>query len=321
VFVTNWPLGGMGGGPGAVGGKGGGLVGLGMTAVGAVAIPALLNEIWNGKGGLLEGLNKQAASNNNSAKSLIATGDVEAMQRAVDALRHLPDGLNPLQRALYDLNASGVKTHNEDMIAALEAAIAAQTKFKDNSYDAAEKVKGAANGLAGGLGLAAAAANKSYRLLVADRTAMEKARGKTNRVSFLGAGTSADQLHAANYLANRFAHSNAPFYRSSANAARTLAELEALQRRFHAKTGHDNAQLARDILLVKGAISALKTSSAHKSDEVKVQTTKAGQAVALAVRKKNLSVNLTTVTNVKVDGRNVASANYHYYGRDHQVPN
>jgi hypothetical protein len=201
-----------------------------------------------------------------------------------------------------------------------DAALAAAV-FADDSYDAAEKIKGAANAAAGGLTQAAVAANKSYRLLLADRAALEKARGKTDRVSFLGAGTSADQLHAANYLANRFAHSNAPFYRSSANAARTLAELEALQRRFHAKTGHDNARLASDILLVRGAINSLKTSSAHKSDEVKVQTTKAGQAVALAVRKKNLSVNLTTVTNVKVDGRNVASANYHYYGRDHQVPN
>jgi hypothetical protein len=104
------------------------------------------------------------------------------------------------------------------------------------------------------------------------------------------AGTKAAQIAAANYLANRFAHSNAPFYRSTANAAKTLRALEALQVRFHKQTGHDNAQLARDILLVRSAINAAKTTAAHKADQVKVETTKSGQRVALAVRKKNLAV-------------------------------
>jgi hypothetical protein len=295
------------------------VVGLGMTAVGAVAIPALLNEIWNGKGGLLEGLNKQAASNNNSAKSLIATGDVEAMQRttpAAPARRSQPLAARPLRPQ----RVGGQDAH-EDMIAALEAAIAAQV-FKDNSYDAAEKIKGAAND-AGGRADARRpkAANKSYRLLVADRA---RSRRPAARPTACRSSVPARQPTRSTPRTTSPTASPTPTPRSTAARPTPRGRSRSSRPSSAGSTprpGTTTPELASDILLVKGAINALKTSSAHKSDEVKVQTTKAGQAVALAVRKKNLSVNLTTVTNVKVDGRNVASANYHYYGRDHQVPN
>jgi hypothetical protein len=50
------------------------------------------------------------------------------MQAALDGLKSIPASLNPVQRALYELNANGVKVHTETLEAALAQAIVDQRK-------------------------------------------------------------------------------------------------------------------------------------------------------------------------------------------------
>lgn len=73
------------------------------------------------------GLDAQANANNENATRLLRTGTLAELRKSLDGLRQMPDQLDPLQRALYELNANGVKTHTE----ALEAAIAAEIASRE----------------------------------------------------------------------------------------------------------------------------------------------------------------------------------------------
>lgn len=88
----------------------------------------------------------------------------------------------------------------------------------------------------------------------------KKELGQRNRIGLLtGAGSKHDKILDADTLAQKFAHANARFYKSSENAERTLSGLKALQARFLAQGDTKSAaKIGRDIKLVSAAIKRLK---------------------------------------------------------------
>lgn len=145
VFVTNWPMGGLGGGAGGPGGlaaKGGGLgaalgggalLGAAATAASAAAVAGALIAVQ--KLGIEPGHQSQAGSNIEGTQAIIARGDADELQSAIDGLRAMPDKLNPLERVMYDLNANGVKVHTESLITAMEERLGNVTKNDVGSPD------------------------------------------------------------------------------------------------------------------------------------------------------------------------------------------
>lgn len=64
-----------------------------------------------------------AAKNIDATQGLMARGSSTDIKAAISNLSTLPDRLDPLQKALYELNANGVKTHTEDLVTALKDAL------------------------------------------------------------------------------------------------------------------------------------------------------------------------------------------------------
>ncbi len=121
VFVTNWPLGGIGGGIGA-GAAGAGFAGAAaMTAAGAILIPTVLAAVQSQV--IQPALQGQATGNAGATSDVVARGNVAEMTAALHSLDTLPDRLDPLQSALYNLNANGVKVHTEVLKRELKGAL------------------------------------------------------------------------------------------------------------------------------------------------------------------------------------------------------
>jgi hypothetical protein len=153
VFVTNLGPGGLGGGGGAGGGgvKGAGL----LTALGAVAIPAILEYVQSNY--IQPGEQGQANANADATSKLIASGDIPKMEAALAGLKSVPDSLSPIQRALYELNANGVKVHTETLEAALAQGIV-DAMNKGAKHHGAETGTGVVPSIIGGI-------KKSFPLL------------------------------------------------------------------------------------------------------------------------------------------------------------
>lgn len=115
-------VGGLGGGPGG----GNGIWGTGVTgkwllgtAGSALLMVTAMKTVWDNF--IFPSLDKEAGENISDIDRVLARGNYEEIRRMADNLRNLPSTLDPMQRLLYDLNASGVKVHNESLIQALEA--------------------------------------------------------------------------------------------------------------------------------------------------------------------------------------------------------
>lgn len=193
VFVTNWPMGGLGGSglPGGAGAAGAGLaafaVGTLVSGVGLAAALAITDKLVNEPA-----RQGKAAENIDATKALVGRGNPEEIRRAIDNLSTMPDRLDPLQRALYDLNANGVKTHNEDLITylkdSLQPAIQAQ-----QTETAREGRKGGAFG--GGSGSPAALPAGSKELAATTAAVQESKREATKGYALLS-GDNAKQKAA-----------------------------------------------------------------------------------------------------------------------------
>jgi len=141
VFVTNWPLGGLGGGggvggaagkPGFFGRAAGGLGAAlgGGTALGVAGILASAGVLVAGlvavqKGIIEPKLQQEAGENISDVQAVIATGDLNQMNAALNGINTSVGSLTGIEKILYDLDANGVKTHTESLKGALTQAIAA----------------------------------------------------------------------------------------------------------------------------------------------------------------------------------------------------
>ena len=115
------------GGIGAGAGGGKGLLGKLTSApvlLGGAALVASLTAVWEGK--IMPGLQEQAGANIDATTKLLTTGTLAELQGALAGLEGMPGKLDPLQRALYDLNASGIKTHTESLEQAIRDEIASR---------------------------------------------------------------------------------------------------------------------------------------------------------------------------------------------------
>ena len=115
------------GGLGAGAGGGKGLLGKLTSApvlLGGAALVASLTAVWEGK--IMPGLQEQAGANIDATTKLLTTGTLAELQGALAGLEGMPGKLDPLQRALYDLNASGIKTHTESLEQAIRDEIASR---------------------------------------------------------------------------------------------------------------------------------------------------------------------------------------------------
>lgn len=115
-----------GGGGGGPLGKAGKLGGLSATAIAGVAASAaaLVGSLVVVQKGIIEPkLQAQAGRNITGTEAIIARGDAQELSRAITGLREMPSKLSPLQKVLYDLNANGVKTHTEGLIAEMQKAL------------------------------------------------------------------------------------------------------------------------------------------------------------------------------------------------------
>jgi TP901 family phage tail tape measure protein len=115
---------GAGGLPGAAAGAGKGAAALGIAAMAASAAVIAGSLIAANELVVQPMLQSQAGSNITNTEALIKRGDAAELTAAIAGLRAMPDQLSPLERALYDLNANGVKTHTESLISAMEGALA-----------------------------------------------------------------------------------------------------------------------------------------------------------------------------------------------------
>jgi len=101
-----------GGGIGGAGGAAAGFAGAGlMTAIGAVLIPAVLAAVQTQV--IQPGLQNSANNNASATSDVVGRGNRAEISAALHSLNTLPDRLDPLQTALYNLNANGVKVHTE----------------------------------------------------------------------------------------------------------------------------------------------------------------------------------------------------------------
>ena len=91
------------------------------TAVGAIAIPAILSAVQDNV--ILPKLQEQAGANIQGTEGVIATNDPAKIGAALEGVRTSVASLSGLQKILYDLNANGVKTHTEGLVAALSQAL------------------------------------------------------------------------------------------------------------------------------------------------------------------------------------------------------
>lgn len=108
---------------GATGGAAGGITAAavaGLAASAAVLVGGLIAANETVVQPMLQGA---AGSNIAGTNAIIARGDAQELRRSIDGLRDMPNQLSPLERALYDLNANGVKTHTESLIGAMEGAL------------------------------------------------------------------------------------------------------------------------------------------------------------------------------------------------------
>lgn len=147
VRVVNWPPGfGMGAG-GAAGGLkgfltraggglgallgGGVLTGLAAIAAAGTGLVAVLTAVQ--KLIVEPKLQQEAGENIADVQAVIARGNAAEIASALSGIKAGINNLDPLQRALYELNADGVKVHTESLIAALTQALAdAQDKSRTN---------------------------------------------------------------------------------------------------------------------------------------------------------------------------------------------
>lgn len=113
MFVIPMGPGLGGGGVGGVAAGPGAAMLLGPTAIVIAAIAAYQHT--------LDENNQQAGKNINETEYLGKYGSTAEIQAAIANLQRIPSELNPIQKALYDLNYQGIKTHNEDLIKYLQS--------------------------------------------------------------------------------------------------------------------------------------------------------------------------------------------------------
>ena len=121
LFVADVAGGVKGGSPVAGGPSGKFLAG---TALSAAALVAAEVTVWNDH--ILPGLQAQADQNNANATNFLKTGSLADLRQSLSGLEEMPGKLGPLEKGLYELNASGVKTHTESLEAAIRAEIASR---------------------------------------------------------------------------------------------------------------------------------------------------------------------------------------------------
>jgi len=117
------------GGKGVIPGGGKGLMSTLTSApvlIGGAVIAASLAAVWQGK--IMPGLQEQAGANNDATTKLLTTGTLSELRGALAGLEGMPDKLDPLQKVLYELNASGVKTHTEALEQAIRDEISSREK-------------------------------------------------------------------------------------------------------------------------------------------------------------------------------------------------
>lgn len=137
-----------GGGPGGAGRSVASKIafGVGTLISGAMIVEALSNA-WNDPsdplgstikkitgGANFADLQVAAGQNIDNTQAMIARGDLNELTNALLGLQRMPDQLNPIQRALYELNASGVKVHTESLEAALRDAAFTIATARAQSY-------------------------------------------------------------------------------------------------------------------------------------------------------------------------------------------
>lgn len=125
VFVTNMGVGGLGG-AGAAGGAAAAGIGLAgwVASIAGVVVPLIAAQ----KLFIEPGLQEAAGRNITATEKVIASGDPAKIAAAIGGLKASVNSLDPLKRALYELNADGVKVHTEGLLAALTAAYAKSLK-------------------------------------------------------------------------------------------------------------------------------------------------------------------------------------------------
>jgi TP901 family phage tail tape measure protein len=129
VFVTNFPPGiGLGGAAGGAAAGAGGITAAAVAGVAASAAAVVGAAVVTQKLIVEPELQKQAGTNIVNTRALIARGDAKELTDAINGIKGDIDKLDPLKRALFELNADGVKTHTEGLIAALEGTLAKVTK-------------------------------------------------------------------------------------------------------------------------------------------------------------------------------------------------
>ena len=146
-----------GGGIGGVAGKGGGLLAT-LTSlpvlIGAAVIAGVSTITWQNV--VMPGLQNQADVNSRSTEQLLRSGSMADLKAALAGLENMPRKLDPLQKALYDFNASGIKTHTETLEKAIRDEIASRSAPIN-----ATAVANAGNAMALAGGLAGPAASRS----------------------------------------------------------------------------------------------------------------------------------------------------------------
>jgi len=117
--------GGAAGAAGAAGGLASRLKWLGGVVISAAVLTEAL--VWVQDNVNMPKLQEQAGRNITGTEAIIASGDSAKIAAALAGIQSSVESLNPLQRALYDLNANGVKVHTEGLEAALSAALIASS--------------------------------------------------------------------------------------------------------------------------------------------------------------------------------------------------
>jgi len=120
------------GGLGGLAGKGGLGKAAGLLAtltslpvlIGAAVIAGVSTITWEGF--VMPKLQEQAGANIGATEKLLRTGSMSDLQSALRGLEEMPDKLDPLKRTLYELNASGIKTHTEGLEQAIRDEIASR---------------------------------------------------------------------------------------------------------------------------------------------------------------------------------------------------
>lgn len=282
----------VGGVPGAGGGLPGAAAGAGLGVVGLVTVAAVVPLVLAELGLTLADLPQVRAG----AEAGQLDRDIARWEaRGGRGPRPTGNGLQP------PIGPGGVweKWHREQAAA---AAAALGGGGRTNAEQSRAATTAARTQVAAGAALARSLTNASVAL----RDFTEKARGTQGRNAFLGSTTDAAGARAmADYLAGRFAQSNAPFYNDMANAERTLAAMKAAQDRFAASGDTKTAaSIAANIRSLEATIASEKAVPVVKT---MVRVTEAVKTVLGQVNQAiNAGTTKTAAVTQQVGGQNAA---------------